>query len=45
MIKQTTYLSHSYGKPNSWTLSAYESAGGYRGVRKALSMTREAVIE
>src|SRR4051812_18037395 len=45
MIKQTTYLSHSYGKPNSWTLSAYESAGGYRGVRKALSMTREAVVE
>jgi NADH-quinone oxidoreductase subunit F len=45
MIKQTTYLSHSYGKPNSWTLSAYESAGGYRGVRKALSMTREGVIE
>src|SRR4051812_21351521 len=45
MIKQTTYLSHSYGKPNSWTLSAYESAGGYRGVRKALSMPREAVIE
>src|SRR6187402_1055274 len=45
MIKQTTYLSHSYGKPNSWMLSAYESAGGYRGVRKALSMPREAVVE
>jgi len=45
MLKQTTYLSHSYGKPNSWTLSAYEAAGGYRGVRKALSMTREQVID
>jgi NADH-quinone oxidoreductase subunit F len=45
MLKQTNYLSHSYGKPNSWTLSAYEAAGGYRGVRKALTMTREGVVE
>ena len=45
MLKQTTYLSHSYGKPNGWTLSAYEAAGGYRGVRKALTMTREAVVD
>jgi NADH-quinone oxidoreductase subunit F len=45
MIKQTQYLSHSYGKPDSWKLSAYEAAGGYRGVRKALGMTRDQVIE
>jgi len=45
MLKRTTYLSHSYGKPNSWTLASYEDAGGYRGVRKALSMTREQVID
>jgi NADH-quinone oxidoreductase subunit F len=45
MLKRTTYLSHSYGKPNSWTLSAYESAGGYRGARRALERSREQVID
>jgi NADH-quinone oxidoreductase subunit F len=45
MIKLTNYLSHSYGKPDSWKLSAYESTGGYRGVRKALGMTRDQVID
>lgn len=45
MIKQTSYLTHSYGKPDSWKLANYEAAGGYRGVRKALSMTREQVVE
>ncbi len=45
MLKQTTYLSHSYGKPEGWKLSAYEAAGGYRGVRRALEMTREQVID
>ena len=45
MLKQTTYLSHSYGKPEAWKLSAYEAAGGYRGVRRALEMTREQVID
>src|SRR5689334_17895288 len=44
MLQRTTYLSHSYNKPNGWSLSAYEAAGGYRGVRRALSMTREQVI-
>ncbi len=23
---------HSYGKPDGWTLAGYEAAGGYRGV-------------
>ncbi|HEY2409741.1 MAG TPA: NADH-quinone oxidoreductase subunit NuoF [Polyangiaceae bacterium] len=45
MLKPTNYLSHSYGKPNSWTLSAYEAAGGYQGVKKALAMTREQVVD
>jgi NADH-quinone oxidoreductase subunit F len=45
MLQRTTYLSHSYAKPNGWTLSAYENAGGYRGARRALSMTREQVID
>jgi NADH-quinone oxidoreductase subunit F len=45
MLKQTTYLTHSYNKPNGWSLAAYEDAGGYRGVQKALAMTREQVID
>jgi len=45
MIKLTNYLSHSYGKPDSHKLAAYEAAGGYRGVRKALGMSRDQVIE
>lgn len=45
MIKLTNYLSHSYGKPDSWKLSAYEATGGYRGVRKALGMSRDQVID
>ncbi|HKY39585.1 MAG TPA: NADH-quinone oxidoreductase subunit NuoF [Polyangiaceae bacterium] len=45
MIEQTQYLTHSYGKPDSWKLSNYEAAGGYRGVRKALGMSREQVVE
>jgi len=45
MIKLTNYLSHSYGKADSYTLAAYEAAGGYRGVRKALGMSRELVVE
>jgi len=45
MIKLTNYLCHSYGKPDSHKLSAYEAAGGYRGVRKALGMTRDQVVD
>jgi NADH-quinone oxidoreductase subunit F len=45
MLKQTTYLSHTYGKPNGWSLAAYEQAGGYRAAQKALGMTREQVVE
>jgi NADH-quinone oxidoreductase subunit F len=45
MLKRTTYLTHSFGRADSHKLSAYEAAGGYSGVKKALAMTREAVIE
>ena len=45
MIKTTTFLSHSYDKPNSWTRDVYESAGGYRSARKALGSSREQVVD
>ena len=45
MLKPTSYLTHSYGKPDSWKLASYEATGGYRGVRKALGMAREQVVD
>jgi len=45
MLKQTTYLTHSYGQADGYKLAAYEAAGGYSGVKKALGMSREAVVE
>lgn len=45
MLQRTDYLSKNYGKPDGWTLAAYEANGGYRQVRKVLSMQRDAVIE
>ena len=45
MLKLTKYLTHSYTKPDSWRLAAYEQAGGYRSVRKALGMARDALID
>lgn len=45
MLKRTDYLTKNYGKPDGWRLSAYEAAGGYRSVRRVLSMSREDVVE
>ncbi len=45
MLKTTTYLTHSYGLADGYKLAAYEQQGGYSGVKKALGMPREAVIE
>jgi NADH-quinone oxidoreductase subunit F len=45
MLKKTTYLTHSYDKPDGYKLSAYQLAGGYRAARKALGMSRDAVVE
>jgi NADH-quinone oxidoreductase subunit F len=45
MLKRTDYLTKNYGKADGWSLAAYEANGGYRSVRRVLSMSREAVIE
>src|SRR5512144_29134 len=46
MLKRTTYLTHSYDKPDGHKLEAYEKAGGYRNARKAIAgMTRDTVID
>jgi NADH-quinone oxidoreductase subunit F len=45
MLKRTEYLTKNYGRPDGFTLQVYEQSGGYRSVRRALAMPREAVIE
>jgi NADH-quinone oxidoreductase subunit F len=45
MLKTTTYLTHSYGQADGYTIAAYEAAGGYKAFKKALGMSREAVVE
>jgi len=45
MLKRTDYLTKNYGKPDGFGLTAYEAAGGYRAVRRVLSMPREAVVD
>jgi NADH-quinone oxidoreductase subunit F len=45
MLKLTSYLTHSYGQADAWTLANYEKRDGYQGVRKALAMSREAVVD
>ncbi|HEY6724353.1 MAG TPA: NADH-quinone oxidoreductase subunit NuoF [Polyangiaceae bacterium] len=45
MLKKTTYLTHSYEAPDGHTLASYERHGGYQSARKALGMTRDAVID
>ncbi|MCA9729080.1 MAG: NADH-quinone oxidoreductase subunit NuoF [Candidatus Eisenbacteria bacterium] len=38
-------LTRNFENPESWTLAAYEKAGGYRTFPKALAMDPEAVIQ
>lgn len=45
MLKRTSYLSHSYDNPEGHTLAVYEQKGGYQSAKKALGMSREAVVE
>ena len=45
MLKKTTYLTHSYETPDGHTLAVYERQGGYQSAKKALGMSRDAVID
>jgi NADH-quinone oxidoreductase subunit F len=45
MLKRTDYLTKNYGKPDGHSFQTYEASGGYRSIRRVLSMPREAVIE
>ena len=45
MLKHTKYLSRTYDLADGHTLGAYESVGGYTQAKKALGLTREAVVD
>ncbi len=45
MVRLTNYITKNYGKERSFDLEVYEAQGGYRAARKALAMSREAVVE
>ena len=45
MLRPTTYLSKRYGDADGHTLAAYERDGGYQQAKRALSMTREALLD
>jgi NADH-quinone oxidoreductase subunit F len=45
MLQRTAYLTKDYGVPGGHTLERYEASGGYRSLGKALSLSREAVVE
>ena len=45
MLRRTNYLTKRYGQPEGWKLEAYERDGGYEQAKRALSMTREALVE
>lgn len=45
MLRLTNYITKNYGKERSFDLDVYEATGGYRSARKALGMSREAVVE
>lgn len=44
MIRRTSFLTKNYGRADSHELAVYEASGGYRAARKALGMSREAVV-
>ena len=45
MLKPASYLTHCYGKPDGYRLAFYQLAGGYQSAKRALGMTREALID
>ncbi len=45
MLKRSDYLTKHYGQAGSWTLAFYEREGGYRAARKALGMSRDALVD
>ncbi|MGK3962449.1 NADH-quinone oxidoreductase subunit NuoF [Sorangium sp. So ce118] len=45
MLRLTRYLTKNYDTPDGHRLSVYEKGGGYQQAKRALGMTREALVE
>jgi NADH-quinone oxidoreductase subunit F len=45
MLRPTNYLTKRYDEPQGWTLAPYERDGGYQQAKRALSGTREALVD
>ncbi len=45
MLRLTNYLTKRYDTPGGWSLSTYEADGGYVQAKRALSGTREALVD
>jgi NADH-quinone oxidoreductase subunit F len=45
MLRRTNYLTKHYEDPQGFTLAPYEEDGGYVQAKRALAMTREALVE
>ena len=45
MLRLTRYLTKNYDTPDGHKLSVYEKGGGYQQAKRALGMTREALVE
>jgi len=45
MLSRCDHMTKLYGAPNGWTLAAYEKEGGYQAAKKALAMSREALVD
>ncbi|AUX23438.1 NADH dehydrogenase [Sorangium cellulosum] len=45
MLRLTRYLTKNYDTPDGHKLSVYEKGGGYQQAKRALGMTREALVD
>src|SRR6476659_10210866 len=45
MLRLTRYLTKNYDTPDGHKLAVYEKGGGYQQAKRALGMTREALVE
>jgi NADH-quinone oxidoreductase subunit F len=45
MLRPTNYLTKTYGIADGFKLAVYEKEGGYQQARRALGMTREALVD
>jgi NADH-quinone oxidoreductase subunit F len=45
MLREQNFLTKRYDQPDGHSIAAYERDGGYRQAKRALGMTREAIVD